>query len=286
MPSGMQKLFNSQQLEQYLFEGSRHVDGYLQSGSASVIWSIFDIQDELKITGNVAEIGVFHGKLFILLCHSLRSGERGFAIDAFDTKPEIQGLKTEEDLQRFNPNNLRSNLEYNGINPALVKLIVADSQDLTVDELLSEFGDANIRMYSVDGDHSRNGVRHDLQLAAATLSEGGIILADDLFNTLCPSLTEGIIDFFRKDNDSRLEPVAIVSSNGPKRTGSTKLVLSDSNFAIQYKAYLQLLNRTNYSHTDEFLGFEHVLIFEFGDMPTKHPLDAGVRRAVSKFFKK
>ena len=111
----MQKLFNSQQLEQYLFEGSRHVDGYLQSGSASVIWSIFDIQDELNITGNIAEIGAFHGKLFILLCHSLRSGERGFAIDAFDTKPDIQGLKTEEDLQRFNPKNFHSNLEYNGI---------------------------------------------------------------------------------------------------------------------------------------------------------------------------
>ena len=174
-----------------MVEGSRHVDGYLQSGSASVIWSIFDIQDELKITGNVAEIGVFHGKLFILLCHSLRSGERGFAIDAFDTKPEIQGLKSEEELQRFNPNNLRSNLECNGINHVLVELIMADSHELTADELRSEFGDANIRIYSVDGDHSRNGVRHDLQLAAATLSEGGIILADDLFNTLCPSLTEG-----------------------------------------------------------------------------------------------
>ena len=163
---------------------------------------------------------------------------------------------------------------------------MADSQELTADELRSEFGDANIRIYSVDGDHSRNGARHDLQLAAATLSEGGIILADDLFNTLFSSLTEGIIDFFRKDNDSRLEPVVIVSSNGSKRTGSTKLVLSDASFAVQYKAFLQLLNRTNYSHADDFLGYEHVLIFEFEDMPTNHPLDADVRRAVTEFLKK
>jgi hypothetical protein len=43
------------------------VDGYLQSGSASIISLIFDIQYELNISGNIAEIGVFNGKLLILI---------------------------------------------------------------------------------------------------------------------------------------------------------------------------------------------------------------------------
>jgi hypothetical protein len=34
---------------------------------ASIICSIFDIQDELNISGNIAEIGVFNGKLLILI---------------------------------------------------------------------------------------------------------------------------------------------------------------------------------------------------------------------------
>ena len=280
----MQNLFDVQKLEHYLAEGSQHVDGYLQSGSASIIWSIFDIQDELEIAGNLAEIGVYHGKLFILLCHCLRKGERAFAVDPFDTQPEIQGIKTKKDRQKFSSDNLKSNLASNGIGSDLVKLIVADSQALTGAELLNEFGSANIRIFSIDGDHSRDGVRHDLNLAAATLSEGGIVLADDLFNPICPSLTEGIIDFFREDNQGSMEPVAIVSANGPKQTGAAKLIISDASYASRYKAYLQLLNRTNYFHVDQFLGFEHVLIFDFQEEPTKHPLDDRVRQAIAEFL--
>ena len=280
----MQKLFNSKKIELYLKEGSRHVDGYLQSGSASVICSILDIQDELKISGNIAEIGVFHGKLLILLCHGLRKGETVFAIDVFNTQPDIQGLKTEADYNRFSSDNLLINLDANNINTENVKLVTSNSQDLFGSDLVKEFGGANIRLFSIDGDHSRDGVRHDLNLAAATIADGGVILADDLFNTICPSLTEGIIDFFREDNEGRLEPIAIVAANGPVNSGSNKLIISDSKSAMRYKAFLQLLNRTNYSHSDRFLGFSHVLIFDFKEMPTRHLLDDDIRNAVTKFF--
>ena len=280
----MQKLFNSKKIELYLKEGSRHVDGYLQSGSASVICSILDIQDELKISGNIAEIGVFHGKLLILLCHGLRKGETVFAIDVFNTQPDIQGLKTEADYIRFSSDNLLINLDANNINTENVKLVTSNSQDLFGSDLVKEFGGANIRLFSIDGDHSRDGVRHDLNLAAATIADGGVILADDLFNTICPSLTEGIIDFFREDNEGRLEPIAIVAANGPVNSGSNKLIISDSKSAMRYKAFLQLLNRTNYSHSDRFLGFSHVLIFDFKETPSRHLLDDNVRNAVIKFF--
>lgn len=280
----MQKLFNSKKLELYLKEGSRHVDGYLQSGSASVICSILDIQDELKISGNIAEIGVFHGKLLILLCHGLREGETVFAIDVFNTQPDIQGIKTEADNNKFSPDHLLSNLDANKINSENIKLVTSNSQNLFGSDLIKEFGGANIRLFSIDGDHSRDGVRHDLNLAAATMAEGGVILADDLFNTICPSLTEGIIDFFREDNEGRLEPIAIVAANGPVNSGSNKLIISDPESAMRYKAFLQLLNRTNYSHSDRFLGFSHVLIFDFKEMPTRHLLDDDIRNAVTKFF--
>ena len=280
----MDKLFNSHKLEHYLINGSRQVDGYLQSGSASVICSIFDIQDELNVFGNIAEIGVFHGKLLILLCHCLSKGESVFAIDPFNTQPDIQGIKTKEDHQRFSSDNLLRNLAANNIDAEIVDLIVTNSQNLTGDELVKKFGGNNIRLFSIDGDHSRNGVRHDLNLAKATLSTGGLILVDDLFNTICPSLTEGIFDFFREDNDRGLEPIAIVAANGPVHTGSSKLILSDPEYALKYKAYLQLLNRKNYSHTDDFLGSPLVLIFNFKETPIRHILDDDTRRAVKEFI--
>ena len=281
----MKKLFDLEKLDYYLTESSRQVHGYLQSGSASVICSIFDIQDELKISGNIAEIGVFHGKLLILLCHSLREDEIAFAVDLFNSQPDIQGIKTEAEHRQFSSDNLFANLVKVDIDPELVKPIIYNTQDLSDCDLIQKFGSSNIRLFSVDGDHSREGVRHDLNLAAATLSRGGIILADDLFNTICPSLTEGIIDFFREDNNGRLEAVAVVAANGPVHTGSTKLIISDAKYAKHYKAYLQLLNRANYSHSERFLGFSHVLIFDFKNQPTHHPIDNNVRRAVAEFLK-
>ena len=62
-------------LTHYLTELAKDVDGYLQSGSASVIWSLFEVQEELGITGNIAEIGVYHGRLFVFLCHAAADGE-------------------------------------------------------------------------------------------------------------------------------------------------------------------------------------------------------------------
>ena len=281
----MRRIFNTNKLEQYLEEGSPRVNGYLQSGSSSVICSIFDVQDELKILGNIAEIGVFHGKLFILLCHSIREGERAFAIDVFNSEPYIQGIKTPQDRRAFSQKNLLRNLKINEIGADLTHLITTNSQKLTPFNFKQIIDNKEIRLFSIDGDHSREGVRHDLNLAVSSLSKGGIILVDDLFNVLCPSLTEGIIDFFNNDNTKRVAPIAIIAANGPVQTGATKLVLADSAYTNHYKAYLQLLNQTNYSHAENFLGYPNVLIFEFKDEPILYSLNDDVRLAVTEFLK-
>ena len=108
----MEKLFHHSEFINYLSNESRNIDGYLQSGSASLIWSICDVQDELKIYGDVAEIGVYHGKLLIYFCLKLNKGERAFAIDVFDTKPIVQGIRTVEEKRKFSANNLELNLAF------------------------------------------------------------------------------------------------------------------------------------------------------------------------------
>lgn len=278
-----QKLFSQEKLIHYLETGSRDVQGYLQNGAASLIWSLFDVQDELNITGNIAEIGVYHGKLFVMLCHGLNQGERAFAIDLFDSEPEILGIKTEEDRQRFSADNLIQHLRDNEIGDDIAQLIAANSQKLTSADLLAKFGGANIRLFSIDGDHSFEGVHHELSLAASTLAPEGVVMIDDLFNTLCPSQTEAIIDFFRDDSHD-LEPVAIVASNGPITTGAAKLIAARREYAMVYKAYLRLLNRENYKLADNFIGRENVLIFDFQDIPVKHQVDNVVRKAVANFL--
>jgi hypothetical protein len=270
-------------LQHYLTELAKDVDGYLQSGSASIIWSLFEVQEEMGIAGNIAEIGVYHGRLFVFLCHAVRHGETAFAIDVFDSQPHIQGIETGADRLRFADTNLKRNLAAAGIDDAETRIVTGDSQAMSPAGMRALTAGANVRLFSIDGDHSRAGVRHDLGLADAVLCGGGVILADDLFNTLCPSLTEGIIDYFRGDAPD-LEPIAIIASNGPLVTGGAKLLLARPEFAAAYKAYLRLLGRDNFRHAVPFLGFENVLVFDFQGPPVRHILDDAVRAAVARFL--
>ncbi|MGA8026438.1 MAG: hypothetical protein WB992_04780, partial [Bryobacteraceae bacterium] len=71
-------------LDRYLRFGRRKVPGWLTADSAEVIVALAAIQHELGYRGAVGEIGVYHGKLFILLLLTAAVDECGFAIDVFE----------------------------------------------------------------------------------------------------------------------------------------------------------------------------------------------------------
>ena len=75
------KLFGGDALGAYAMAAVESVAGMLQSGSISVLWSLAELQDAFAVTGDVAEIGVHHGRLFIMLCLALNPGERAHAVD-------------------------------------------------------------------------------------------------------------------------------------------------------------------------------------------------------------
>ena len=54
-------------LYSYLRRGHKYVQGWLEPGASEMIVSVDRLQRELAVTGNVAEIGVHHGRLLILL---------------------------------------------------------------------------------------------------------------------------------------------------------------------------------------------------------------------------
>lgn len=67
----------------YLRRGCRNVGGWLFPYSARFIDSLLALQLESGVRGAVGEIGVHHGKLFILLALGRRPDEAAFAIDVF-----------------------------------------------------------------------------------------------------------------------------------------------------------------------------------------------------------
>ena len=70
-------------LEAYLSRGMNQVQGWLDSFSARAVAAIGREQQRLGLTGAVGEIGVHHGRLFILLYLLSAPEERAFAVDVF-----------------------------------------------------------------------------------------------------------------------------------------------------------------------------------------------------------
>jgi len=91
-------------IDRYLHRDMRHVRGWLNNLTARVIAALGQHQTAHGITGAVGEIGVHHGKLWLILDHIATPDEMRFAIDIFD----LQDLNTDRsgrgDLERFEQN--------------------------------------------------------------------------------------------------------------------------------------------------------------------------------------
>ena len=253
-------------LERYALREIDHVSGMLQTGAVSVLLSLFELQDAFGIAGNVAEIGVHRGKTLILLALTLKLGERAIAIDIFGNPPGSDGATLES---------LEANLARFGC-AECCETMVADTHSLQGTDFADRLGASSVRLFSVDGDHSKAAVLHDLSLAEAVLAPGGVIVADDLFNPWYPTVTEAFYDFFCGSHGD-LEPIALVAANGPVETGAGKLLMARASMAGRYKAGLKLLNQPDLKHCDPFAGFADVPTFYFAGTPTRRPLDAAMR---------
>lgn len=264
------KRFPAEALALYAERGVGDVAGALQSGSISVLLSAFELQDAFGVEGDVAEIGVFNGKTLLLMAHALNEAERALAIEVFGKPPGRDAAMRAA---------LDANLKRFGC-AEFCDIWTADSLALTPDEMRARLGERRVRLFSVDGDHAKAAVLHDLALADCVLAPGGIIVADDLFNAWYPGVTEALYDFCRAGcqmGAHDLEPVAFIAANGPIETGAGKLLFARRDYARRYKAGFKLLNQPDLKHCDPFGGFADVPHFWFGGQPRRHALDSALR---------
>ena len=175
----------------YVRRGKFYVEGWLRSEAALAIVALNERQRTLGIEGGIAEIGVHHGKLFILLYLLGRAPERAIAIDLFEDQHLNVDLSGSGDLARF-----RRNLERHADTARLV-LHPGNSMDLTGAELV-RLAEGKLRFISVDGGHTAEITAHDLAVADAALAEGGIIVLDDAFNEQWPGVADGVHRHFAR----------------------------------------------------------------------------------------
>ncbi|TQR85363.1 class I SAM-dependent methyltransferase [Mycobacterium hodleri] len=229
----------SASFEVYRRLGHHTVDGWMAREVLEVIRVLDDAQRSKGVSGAIAEIGVHHGRFFIGLLLLQRQGEVSVAIDLFSGQERNFDNSGKGNLRKFRKNVRRwSSLDS-------VVIYEGDSTQLT-ETTLRAIAQAPIRLFSVDGGHTDPIVFNDMNLAEKALVDGGIVVADDVFNQEWPGVSTGTIRYMSEGGN--LVPFAI---------GFNKVFFATSDYVRLYQGalygtfsnrYLTFVKSTNYAN--------------------------------------
>jgi hypothetical protein len=178
-------------VDRYIAEGYETVRGMSSAFAATICGHIIRRQTELGIAGHIAEIGTFEGRFFIAMALGLAEGEHALGIDTFNWPNE--GL-----LDLFHSHCARL-----GLPRERYTAIKANARDLTAGDVQKTLGGA-VRFWHLDGDHARDQLLLDLDLAEATLHPQGIICLDDMLHPGYPLLIVAVHEWLERHPEWRV----------------------------------------------------------------------------------
>ena len=129
-----------------------------------------------------------------------QSDERAFAIDIFDAQHLNIDDSGKGDRVIFGEHLARI-----GADMDRVDILAESSLDVTPDRLRSVTSQP--RLFSIDGGHTTKIALNDLALAEATLTDGGIVILDDVFQSLFPGVSAALARYLL--GDGMLVPFAL-----------------------------------------------------------------------------
>lgn len=212
--------------------GLEQIAGFFEPALLPTLATLDAVMRERGVHGAVGEIGVFHGRGFVPLALLRRAGERAVAVDVFEQQHLNQDASGAGDEEAFH-----ATLRRFGVTAGVVVLRI-DSTALGAEALLEAAG-GGVRLLSVDGSHTEAATSSDLQLAAATLVDGGVCLLDDALNPDWPGVASGLVRHL-----SSVDPLAGHRRLIPFALGYNKCLLTTSEeWARAYGGALAPLGR-------------------------------------------
>jgi hypothetical protein len=198
----------------YRYWGQRRVEGYTEAPVFDMLKVLDGAQRAHGVSGSVVEIGVHHGRLLIVMHLLQRENERSVAIDLFDDQERNVDQSGLGDLGKF-----ERNVSKWSQRPVVVHQ--GDSTQLKAGDVPEMTG---ARLFSVDGGHTAEIVQSDMKLAADCICEGGIVIADDVFNQQWPDVSVGTLNYLR--GGGTLVPFGI---------GYNKTLFAQPEYAARYR---------------------------------------------------
>jgi hypothetical protein len=176
--------FDSARGDRYL----NHLDsvsGWLHRFSAEAILALADFQNQRDFHGAVAEIGVHHGKLFLLTYLATKKDEPALAIDVFS----LQHLNVDKSGRGDKAIFFRQLRKWAGTTDG-VTVIEDSSLNVSSRDVLESVG--RIRLFSIDGSHTEEATANDLRLAESVMTDEGVIVIDDCFSEYWPEVSAAV----------------------------------------------------------------------------------------------
>jgi hypothetical protein len=161
------------------FEQLREVPGTLAPWDAELIVHLSEAQHQRSVSGDLLEIGTWHGRTSVLLGSLADEGEELQVCDLFETPPPTQAGRRELELGGEDSICGRDEFEatYERFHAKPPVIHECSSEELNEAEL-----GPNFRFVHIDGSHLYETVLHDLALARSILTKGGIVAVDDIIN--------------------------------------------------------------------------------------------------------
>jgi hypothetical protein len=273
-------------LEKYVARSMDSVQGYMTSLDARLIAALLSFQEANNIKGHLCEIGVHHGRLFLMLALARGTRERSLAIDLF-----------EDDAINSNTHHagrnraLFANASRLGIELSEEEIWKTSSLDVKAADILARTT-GRVRFFSIDGSHLYGPVENDLRLAECTLTPEGIIAVDDFFIPDWADVSFATYDFLRRTD--AIVPFAITSKlylAAPAAAEKYKLALAKRSDLAQI-SNVQILGRDVLMLRQTLLKRAYELLHSLvtsrtsrwsrrnlNDVPAAHTTNGGRRRS-------
>ena len=185
-------------LPRYLDKFGR-IPGWFLPDAYLVVAAYNQLLADEGLSGDVLEIGVYHGLSAIGFAALRGEGKRFVAVDLFGKTPGQHGDPSLfGDLASFTHNMARF---YDDL--SFVTKIAVPSASLRPEDLGFDF-----TLCHIDGGHTAGDVYSDLKLCTAVSKAGGLIVLDDYSSPAFPGVAEGALKF-NLDAPGTLRPVAI-----------------------------------------------------------------------------